>query len=122
MQYRVFVHTNHRQLVGAVVSAHSFRRRSAHADKFDVALINHGDYPFFQLHEGELYRRAGNKIPWRNDDLQSFTPLRFMPPELMGYEGRALVVDLTCSRSAISGSCSPATCRARPSCAGCTPA
>jgi hypothetical protein len=26
-------------------------------------------------------------------DLQSFTPLRFMPPELMGYSGRALVID-----------------------------
>ena len=93
MQHRVFIHTNHRQLVGALVSAHSFRRRSAHADKFDVALINHADQPFFRRHEGGLYLRAGNKIPWRNDDLQSFTPLRFMPPELMGYEGRALVVD-----------------------------
>ena len=27
------------------------------------------------------------------EDLQSFTPLRFMPPQLMGYEGRAIVVD-----------------------------
>jgi hypothetical protein len=26
-------------------------------------------------------------------DLQSFTPLRFMPPKLMGHEGRAVVVD-----------------------------
>ena len=57
-------------------------------------LINHGDYPFFASGtKGELYLRAGTKLPWRNDDLQSFTPLRFMPPELMGYEGRALVVD-----------------------------
>jgi hypothetical protein len=31
--------------------------------------------------------------PWRNNDLQSFTPLRFMPPELMGYSGRAVVID-----------------------------
>lgn len=89
----VFVHTNHRQLVGALVSAHSFRRRSRFADRFDVEIINHGDHAFFARHEGELYLRAGSKIPWRNDDLQSFTPLRFMPPELMGYEGRALVVD-----------------------------
>ena len=27
------------------------------------------------------------------EDLQSFTPLRFMPPQLMGYEGRAIVID-----------------------------
>jgi hypothetical protein len=26
-------------------------------------------------------------------DLQSFTPLRFMPPQLMGFRGRALVID-----------------------------
>ena len=92
MRPRVFVHTNHRQLAGALVSAHSFRR-SSQADRFDVAIINHGECPFFARHEGELYLRAGHRLPWRNDDLQSFTPLRFMPPELMGYEGRALVVD-----------------------------
>ena len=93
MRPRVFVHTNHRQLVGALVSAHAFRRRSRHADRFDVAIIRLADHPVFARHEGELYRRAGARLPWRNDDLQSFTPLRFMPPELMGYAGRALVVD-----------------------------
>ena len=31
------------------------------------------------------------ELTWRNDDLQSFTPLRFMPPQLMGYRGRAVV-------------------------------
>jgi hypothetical protein len=75
------------------VSAHSFRRRSRHAERFDIAVIQHRDHPFFARHEGQLYLRAGTKLPWRNDDLQSFTPLRFMPPELMGYQGRALVVD-----------------------------
>lgn len=93
MRPRVFIHTNHRQLVGAFVSAHSFRRRSRHADRFDVAIIHHRDYPFFARREGQPYLRAGAKLPWRNDDLQSFTPLRFMPPELMGYAGRALIVD-----------------------------
>src|SRR3954451_9034646 len=93
MRPRVFIHTNHRQLVGAMVSAHSFRRGSRHADQFDVAIIRHGDYPFFARHEGQLYRRGGAKLPWRHDDLQSFTPLRFLAPELMGYEGRGLTVD-----------------------------
>ncbi|MFO1039134.1 MAG: hypothetical protein U1E45_20005 [Geminicoccaceae bacterium] len=93
MKPRVFIHTNNRQMVGALLSAHSFRSRSRHADKFDVEIINHADQPFFARHDGQLYLRGGNKIPWRNDDLQSFTPLRFMPPEVMGYEGKALVVD-----------------------------
>jgi hypothetical protein len=30
---------------------------------------------------------------YTNEDLQSFTFSRFLPPELMGYEGRALVID-----------------------------
>jgi hypothetical protein len=89
----VFVHTNHRQLVGALVSAHSFRRASRHVDRFDVVVLRHADHPFFAAHEGQNYRLAGAWVPWRNDDLQSFTPLRFGPPEAMGYRGRALVVD-----------------------------
>ena len=93
MRPHVFIHTNHRQLVGALVSAHSFRRQSRHADRFEVSIIHHGDYPFFARHEDDLYLRAGAKLPWHNEDLQSFTPLRFLPPELMGYRGRALVVD-----------------------------
>jgi hypothetical protein len=33
------------------------------------------------------------KRVWLNDDLQSFTPLRFMPSELMGHRGRAVIID-----------------------------
>jgi hypothetical protein len=93
MRPHIFVHTNRRQLVGALVSAHSMRSRSRHADRFDVSLIRAEDHGFLARHEGDDHLRAGSKLPWRNEDLQSFTPLRFMPPELMGYAGRALVVD-----------------------------
>jgi hypothetical protein len=89
----VFIHTNQRQYIGALVSAHSMKRNSKNGDAFDVRLIDHKDYPFFQDYEGKPYLRDGVERNWRNDDLQSFTPLRFMPPELMGYQGRAVVVD-----------------------------
>jgi hypothetical protein len=90
----VFIHTNDKQYVGALVSMHSMRRNSAHADKFDVKLIELKDHmDFFGRYEGKPYRRDDDTRTWLNDDLQSFTPLRFMPPELMGYEGRAVVVD-----------------------------
>jgi len=89
----VFIQTNARQMVGALVSAYSLKRNSRHADKFDVRIMHHKDYPFFQAREGQLFLRDGFKRPWVNEDLQSFTPLRFMPPELMGYEGRAVVID-----------------------------
>ena len=43
--------------------------------------------------EGRRYLRDGLQREWLYDDLQSFTPTRFMPPRLMNYEGRALVID-----------------------------
>ncbi len=89
----VFIHTNHKQMVGALVSQYSMKRNTATPDAFDVHLICHADYPWFQEYEGREYLRDGTSRVWRNDDLQSFTPLRFMPPELMGYEGRAVVTD-----------------------------
>jgi hypothetical protein len=93
MRECVFIHTNHKQHIGALVSAYSFARNSAHAEKFDVRLIEHEEFPFFERYEGREYLRDGGTRIWRNDDLQSFTPLRFTPPELMGYQGRAVVVD-----------------------------
>ena len=89
----VFIHTNDRQMVGALVAEHALKRNSANADRFDVRIIRTNDHPFLQAREGQPFRRDGVERPWRNDDLQSFTPLRFMPPELMGYRGRAVVID-----------------------------
>jgi hypothetical protein len=89
----VFIHTNHRQIVGALVSEYSLRRNSAHAEKFDVRIVDTKDFPFLWDKEGQVYQRGGIKREWRMDDLQSFTPLRFTPPELMGYQGRAVVID-----------------------------
>ncbi len=93
MQYCAFVHTNHKQWLGAVVAAYAMKRNSPNADKFEVQIIAHKDYSFLHEREGQIYLRDGQKRPWLNEDLQSFTPLRFMPPELMNYQGRAVVVD-----------------------------
>ena len=80
-------------MLGALVSRYSLRKRSAHADQFDVKLVEVKDHPCMLEREGQLYRRDGEMRPWLNDDLQSFTPLRFTPPQLMGYEGRAVIMD-----------------------------
>jgi hypothetical protein len=93
VNYRVFIHTNQKQWLGALVGQYSLQRNSPHSDKFDVAIIHTRDYPFLQQKEGQLYLRDGEKRTWLNNDLQSFTPLRFIPPELMGYQGRAVIID-----------------------------
>ena len=93
MKPTVFIHTNHKQMLGALVSKYSLQKNSAHADQFDVKLIELKNYPCMREREGELYLRDGEMRPWLNNDLQSFTPLRFGPPELMNYSGRAVVID-----------------------------
>ena len=93
MKPTVFIHTNHKQMLGALVSRYSLRKHSAFADKFDVKFIEVKNYPCMLEREGQLYRRDGEKRPWLNEDLQSFTPLRFAPPQLMNFEGQAVVMD-----------------------------
>jgi hypothetical protein len=89
----IFIHTNEKQIIGALVSQYSFKRFAADASAFNVQLIKTEDYPFIRSHHGRPYLRDGLHREWKSDDLQSFTVLRFMPPELMNYEGRSLVVD-----------------------------
>jgi hypothetical protein len=93
MKETVFIHTNRQQMLGALVSQYSMRRNSRHADRFDVRIIHTDDHPFLRAREGQKYLREGLKREWLMADLQSFTPLRFLPPEIMGYRGRAIVVD-----------------------------
>ncbi|HET6598480.1 MAG TPA: hypothetical protein VFG60_00845 [Burkholderiaceae bacterium] len=89
----VFVHTNDQQMLGALLAAHSFRRSSAHADRFDVKLLRLEQTPHLHDREGRTYLRMGKRATWHNADLQSFSPLRRMVPQLMGWQGRALVTD-----------------------------
>jgi hypothetical protein len=89
----VFIHTNEKQMLGALMSRYSLRKRSAHADKFDVKFVEVKNYPCMLEREEQNYRRDGEMRHWLNDDLQSFTPLRFTPPQLMNYEGRAVIMD-----------------------------
>ncbi len=89
----VFIHTNPQQMVGAKVGEYSLRKTSKNNDKFDVRILNLWDFPNLTNREGTTYLRKGKQVTWRNQDLQSFSPLRFLPPQLMGYEGRAVLID-----------------------------
>lgn len=89
----IFIQTNSKQSIGAIVSAYSMKRNSAHAGEFDVTIMNQENYPWFAKRHGQTYMRHGGERKWLENDLQSFTLTRFLPPQLMGYKGRALVVD-----------------------------
>ena len=93
MKPTVFIHTNHKQMVGARVSAYSIVRNSPNRDRFAVEIIALSDFPTLHRHQGHAYLREGRQVLWDNEDLQSFTPLRFLPPQLMNFQGRAVVID-----------------------------
>ena len=95
MKPTVFIQANDRQLLGAKISARSYKRASARPDSFDVKIMRVQDFPRL-MQPGQSILRGGHVRAWEPDDLQSFTPLRFAPPSLMGHEGRALVTDPDC--------------------------
>lgn len=91
----VVIHTNDAQLVAARVGAHSLKSRSKSPGLFDVRLLRLEDTP-------HLYRRHNQRFVWwdgdapsvfRRRDLQAFAALRRMVPALLGFQGRALVLD-----------------------------
>lgn len=93
MKPTVFIHTNHKQLLGAKVAAYALSAASSAPDEFDVRLIELKDHPALHQRDGTPYLRHGRPVIWKNNDLQSFTPLRFLPPQLLNWRGRAIVLD-----------------------------
>lgn len=96
MRYKVFIQTNDEQYLGALVAAHALRRNSRHADRFEVQILHYNDFSWLHAREGQTFARDVEHRIWTRDDLQSFTPLRFLPPKLMDYAGRAAVIDPDC--------------------------
>ncbi|HLO21551.1 MAG TPA: hypothetical protein VK192_13780 [Sphingomicrobium sp.] len=92
MKPTVVIHTNDKQMLGALVSAHSYRRNSRTPDAFEVRIVNANEFPELQ-ETGHSLMRGGHLRAWDPDDLQSFTPVRFAIPGLLGYAGLALVTD-----------------------------
>jgi len=88
----VFIHTNDKQMLGALVSAHSYRRNSRSPDTFDVRILRAEEYPVLR-ERGHTLLRGGHERAWDPEDLQSFTPLRYAVPDEVGHQGLALVTD-----------------------------
>ncbi|MCY7271397.1 MAG: hypothetical protein LH485_05005 [Sphingomonas bacterium] len=95
MKPTVFIQANARQMLGAKISALSYKKASARPDSFNVRIIDAAEYPRLMA-SGQSILRGGHVRSWDPDDLQSFTPLRFAPPKMMGWKGKAVVTDPDC--------------------------
>jgi len=90
----IFIHTNDQQLLAATVCAYSLRARSKSSEEFEVRQLRLEVTPhLYPGREGRRYLSKGRACIWHNRDLQSFAPLRMMVPQVMGFQGRALVLD-----------------------------
>lgn len=96
MDCKVFIQTNDEQFLGAQIAAYALRRNSRNNDKFAIELLHSRDIPWLKGRIGQKFLRGAEQRVWKKDDLQSFTPVRFMPPKLMNYQGRAVVIDPDC--------------------------
>lgn len=91
----VVIHTNDQQMVAARVSAHSLKSRSKSPELFDVRILRLEETPQLTKRHNQKFIWWNGDAPsvWRRRDLQSFAPLRRMVPALLGFKGRALVLD-----------------------------
>jgi len=92
MECKVFIQTNDEQFLGAQVAAYALRRNSRHGDKFSVEILHSRDVPWLKGRIGQKFLRGAEHRVWKKDDLQSFTPVRFMPSKLMNYLAFAVVI------------------------------
>ncbi len=89
---KIFICSNENQLIGAKVAKNSIIQRSNYSDD-DVKIILESSISELNYFFSKPYFRGGRMKMFDKNDMQSFTLLRFYIPELMHYEGRALVID-----------------------------
>lgn len=90
---KIFIHTNNKQMLGAKLSKYSIERFLPENTDISVEFINVDKLEEFKSFAGTEYLFAGTTRVYNPNDLQSFTLSRFMPPELMAYTGKAVVID-----------------------------
>jgi hypothetical protein len=90
----IFIHTNDQQLLAAKMSAYSLKSRSRSPEEFEVRLLRLEETPHLYQRDNQRFTWSnGNPGTWLKRDLQSFAPLRRMVPQILSFEGRALVLD-----------------------------
>lgn len=93
MKQAVYIHTNNKQLLGAKLAEFSIRKHLPKNSDLHIEILNVDEMELFRDFAGKSYLRAGIETVYNPKDLQSFTLVRFMVPELMGHEGHAVIID-----------------------------
>lgn len=84
---QVYIQTNSKQFIASKICQYSFERFGLRTH-----LINFEFNSILKKKVGNLYLRNGQKMQYLND-LQSFTLLRFLAPEINKYKDQILIID-----------------------------
>ena len=87
---KVFIQANKSQRIGALLGKYSIERASP---GIQVEILQVEEIPAFQSFNGKTYKHGNEERTYNLADEQSFTLTRFMPPQRMEYQGRAIVID-----------------------------
>ena len=94
MTARIFIQANDNQLLAAKIAKFAIETRGgAGARNIPVTIMNVDEMPEFKAFAGVSYRCGRGTVRYDPGQVQSFTLTRFLPPAMMGYAGRALVID-----------------------------
>ena len=89
---KIFICTNDNQMIGAKVARNTIINKSQFSTN-DVVILSESEIPSFDRFFMKPYLRRGKMVEFNKNDMQSFTLLRFHIPFLMGFHGKALVID-----------------------------
>jgi hypothetical protein len=89
---KIFICSNRQQNIAAQVSKSSILRNSSFTSS-DVEIISKEDFGFMNDLSTKEILREGRNFIFAENDMQNFTLLRFHIPQLMDYQGTALVID-----------------------------
>lgn len=84
---KIYIQSNQKQYLASKVSSHSFNRFG-----YETHIMKVEDYQHLNNNFGNSYLRSG-KVKIFKNDLQSFTLLRFLAPQLNSYSDYILVID-----------------------------
>jgi len=94
MDRAFFIQTNDSQLIAARVAKFALETRGqARQRGIPVTIMNISELADFRAFAGTPFRRGSKMQIYDPNGVQSFTLSRFLPPELMGFSGRAVVID-----------------------------
>lgn len=94
MKRSFFIQANSKQLLGAKLAKFAIETTGgASKAGIPVVILNVDQDKTYLSYVGKTYRRGTEVRTHDKNDLQFFTLSRFMPPEIMAYEGRSVVID-----------------------------